>query len=68
MPRIAARDAVVQPPIALGEAHQAWIRNFVQHALNDDEDLVGWDSAEDDEEIVFWQDDDEDDEGEGRHF
>ena len=65
VPRIAARGAVAAPPVALGEADQAWIRNFVQHALNDDEDLVEWDSSEDDEEIVFWRDDDDDDGGGG---
>jgi E3 ubiquitin-protein ligase RNF14 len=41
----------------LNEAHQAWIRHFVQLALDDNEHLVADDSDEDEEEVVFWRDD-----------
>ncbi len=41
----------------LDEAQQAWVRNFVQLALNDAEDLIEWDSDEDDGAIVFGGDD-----------
>lgn len=38
----------------LNEAQRAWVRQFVQMALNDEEDLVESDSDDDEEEMVFW--------------
>ncbi|KAL8421941.1 hypothetical protein RB596_002626 [Gaeumannomyces avenae] len=38
----------------LNEAQRAWVRQFVQMALNDQEDLVESDSDDDEEEMVFW--------------
>jgi E3 ubiquitin-protein ligase RNF14 len=35
-----------QDPNDLNLQQQAWIRHFVQLALNDEEDLVDWDSDE----------------------
>jgi len=46
------RDAPIANP---QEADQrAWIQNFVQMALNDEEDLVDWDS-DDEEDIGAWE-------------
>lgn len=39
--------------VAIDEEGQAWVQNFVQMALNDQEDLIDWDS-DDEEDLGRW--------------
>ena len=50
----AAAQRPNQPVAAPQEAaHRAWVQHFVQMALNDEEDLLDWDS-DDEEDVGAW--------------